>query len=432
MRTDMETATAHDASVKSVSPRSASELAEVLREANDHGRVITPVGGGTKQHIGNDPVEDGLKVQTSALRAVHHYDDGDLTVSVDAGMTIAEFQALLAEKRQFLPFDPMLPKQSTIGGVLAANAFGPMKAGFGGLRDFCIGIEFATADGLVAKAGGRVVKNVAGYDLMKLMIGSYGTLGVITSANFKVHPHPERTTTFVVEFEELASAMLCRDRLRQTIRGAYMAMEIISPRAHEYLREHLARDPDEYAPSNPVKQVSHWSVALRVSGSERVVARYRLDLTRDRVTEHADDVAFWSALSDFEVEVASRHRNAMVMYVSAPISEVKDVLAHAEAVAPEYTMLSASIGRITTGNLVVCFMPLAVDPPSAVAFANAVSALRGRVSRNVSIVAARCPEESKRHFDVWGGSPTDIRMMKAVKSAMDPKNILNRGRFIVG
>jgi FAD/FMN-containing dehydrogenase len=95
-------------------------------------------------------------------------------------------------------------------------------------------------------------------------------------------------------------------------------------------------------------------------------------------------------------------------------------------------MLSASIGRITAGNLVVCFMPLAVDPPSAVAFANAVSALRGRVSRNVSVVAARCPLESKRHFDVWGSTLTDLQMMKAVKSAMDPNNILNRGRFIVG
>jgi glycolate oxidase FAD binding subunit len=432
MSAEIETATAREIRAESVSPRSASELAEILRDANERGRLINPIGGGTKQHIGNEPVEGALKVNTRELRTVHHYDDSDLTVSVGAGMTVADFQALLAEKRQFLPFDPMLPKQATIGGVLAANAFGPMKAGFGGLRDFCIGVEFATADGLVAKAGGRVVKNVAGYDLMKLMIGSYGTLGVITSANFKVHPRPERTTTFVMQFEDIAAAMQSRDRLRQRIRGAYMAMEIISPRAHEYLREHVARDPDHYAPSKPVEQVSHWSVALRVSGSERVVARYRSELAGHRITEHADDLGLWSAVSDFEVEVASRHRNAMVMYVSAPISEVKDVLTHAEAVAPEYTMLSASIGRITTGNLVVCFMPLAVDPPSAVAFANAVSALRGRVSRNVSVMAARCPEESKRHFDVWGGSPTDIQMMKAVRSAMDPKKILNRGRFIVG
>jgi glycolate oxidase FAD binding subunit len=432
MSTEMETATVREARVEMVSPRSALELAEVLREANRENRVVTPVGGGTTQHIGNPPVEDALKLDTRELHAVHHYDPGDLTVSVGAGVTVSEFQTLLAEKRQFLPFDPMLPKQATIGGVLAANTFGPMKAGFGGLRDFCIGIEFATADGLVAKAGGRVVKNVAGYDLMKLMIGSFGTLGVITSANFKIYPRPERTTTFVMDFDDLASAIACRDRLRTSIRGAYLAMEIISPRAHEYLREHEARDPDHYAPSKPVEHVTHWSVALRVSGSDRVLARYRSELAGSHLTEHADDSAFWAVLSDFEVEVALRHRNAMVMYVSAPVSEVKDVLTHAEAIASEYTMLSASIGRITAGNLVVCFMPLAVDPPSAVAFANAVSALRGRVSRNVSVVAARCPLESKRHFDVWGSTLTDLQMMKAVKSAMDPNNILNRGRFIVG
>jgi glycolate oxidase FAD binding subunit len=416
--------------IREVSPASARELADILRDASAKMEVVVPLGGGTKQHIGFAVEEPQITLRTRRLDAVHHYDAGDLTLSVGAGMTLAKLQALLAEKGQFLPVDPMLPESATIGGLLASNSFGPLKAGYGGLRDFCIGIEFATADGLVAKAGGKVVKNVAGYDLMKLLIGSFGTLGVITSANFKVFPKPKQTTTFVADFATLAEAIAYRDRLRSTLRHAYMAMEIVSPRAHEYLVDQEVRDPDDYAPSQPVQQITHWSVATRVSGTGAVLERYRRELHSNLVHEIGHDADFWRRMSNFEVRVTGTHRNAMVLYASAPIAEVESVITAAERVAPEYTMLFAGVGRITTGNLVLALMPLAVDPPSAVAFANAVSALRGQVSRNVSILAARCPDESKLHFDVWGATPTDIPLMRSVRAALDPNSILNRGRYI--
>lgn len=416
--------------VREVSPTAAREVADLLREANEKREVVVPFGGGTKQHIGSAVEDPQITLRTNRLHHVHHYDAGDLTVSVGAGMTLAKLQALLAEKGQFLPVDPMLPDSATIGGLLATNSFGPLKAGYGGLRDFCIGIEFATADGLVAKAGGKVVKNVAGYDLMKLLIGSYGTLGVITSANFKVFPKPKQSTTFVADFVTLADAIAYRDRLRAMLRHAYMAMEIISPRAHEYLVDQEFRDPDDYAPSQPVQQITHWSVATRVSGSGAVLDRYRRELHNDSIHEIGNNADFWRRMSDFEVRVTATHRNAMVLYASAPIAEVESVISAAERVAPEYTMLFAGVGRITTGNLVLALMPLAVDPPSAVAFANAVSALRGQVSGHVSILAARCPDESKLHFDVWGDTPTDIPLMKSVRAALDPHSIINRGRYI--
>jgi glycolate oxidase FAD binding subunit len=414
-----------------VSPTSAREVADVLRHASEKREVVVPYGGGTKQHVGFAVEDPRITLRTRHLDQIHHYDSGDLTVGVGGGMALAKLQAILADKGQFLPVDPMLPDSATIGGLLATNSFGPLKAGYGGLRDFCIGIEYATADGLVAKAGGKVVKNVAGYDLMKLLIGSYGTLGVITSANFKVYPKPQQTTTFVADFATLTDAIAYRDRLRTMLRHAYMAMEIISPRAHEYLVDQEVRDPDDYAPSQPVQQITHWSMATRVSASGAVLGRYRRELRTDAIHEIRHDADFWRRMSDFEVRVTATHRNAMALYASAPIAEVESIITAAERVAPEYTMLFAGIGRVTTGNLVLCMMPLAVDPPSAVAFANAVSALRGQVSRNVSIVAARCPEESKLHFDVWGGSPNDRALMKSVRASLDPHAILNRGRYII-
>jgi glycolate oxidase FAD binding subunit len=418
--------------VERAAPTSSQEVAEFLRDQNAAGVTVLPLGGGTKQHIGRKPAAQSVELSLRGLDQTLFYDPGDLTIGVGAGMTLEHLQRVLGERGQFLPLDPMLPSQATIGGILATNAHGPFKSGFGGVRDFCIGIEFATADGLIAKGGGRVVKNVAGYDLMKLIIGSYGTLGVITSANFKVFPKPARTHTFIVKFDKLSDLVGYRRRLRATFGSAFMATELISPRAHEYLSDHVARDPDFYAPSAPVRAVTHWSLAVRVSGSDNVVARYRRDLAGERVEEVEDDSEFWARLSDFEVNVHARHRNAMVLYVNSPLSEIESVLAAADEVAPQCTMLNACTGRATTGNLVVCFMPLAVDPPSAVAFANAVSAFRGRLSSRVSVVAARCPEESKDHFDVWGATPTDISMMSALKRTLDPKNILNRRRFIVG
>jgi glycolate oxidase FAD binding subunit len=418
--------------VERVAPTSPKQLAEFVGEQNAAGLPIVPIGGGTKQHIGRKIARNSIELSLRALDQVLFYDPGDLTIGVGAGMTLRHLQQVLGERKQFLPLDPMLPSQATIGGILATNAHGPLKSGFGGVRDFCIGLEFVTADGLIGKGGGRVVKNVAGYDLMKLMIGSYGTLGVITSANFKVFPKPLRTHTFVARFEKLSDLLGYRRRLRTTFGSSFIAMELISPRAHEYLSDDAVRDPDFYAPSAPVRAVAHWSLAVRVSESDNVISRYRRDLKCESIEEIEDDAQFWARLSDFELSVHARHRNAMALYVSSPLSEMESVLAAADEVAPLYTMLNATIGRAATGNLVVCFMPLAVDPPSAVAFANAVSAFRGRLSNRVSVVAARCPEESKDHFDVWGATPTSTSTMSAIKRALDPKNILNRGRFIVG
>ena len=420
------------AEIAAIAPKSSSEVGDILRDCAEKKTCVVPVGGGTKQHIGRAAEAESLKLSTEHLNAIHHFDPGDLTVGVGAGMTIEELQALLAQRGQFLPLDPMLPAQATVGGILASNAHGPLRAGYGSVRDFCIGIGFVTASGEIAHGGGKVVKNVAGYDLMKLMIGGYGTLGVITAANFKVFPKPQRTHTFVARFQKMDDALGYRRRLRTSLGSSFMAMEIISPRAHEYLAEHIARDPDDYSPAAPVQPIDHWSLALRVTGSDAVIARYRRELHSEHVEEVADDQDFWQRLSNFEIAIYQRHRNAMVMYVNSPLAEMSSVLTAAAQVAPEFTMLHAAIGRAATGNLVVCFMPLAVDPPSAMAFANAASAFRGRLSQQVSVLVARCPEESKDRFDVWGSTPTDLAMMRAVKAAMDPQDILNRGRFIVG
>jgi glycolate oxidase FAD binding subunit len=327
----------------------------------------------------------------------------------------------------------MLPERATIGGVLATNSNGPMRAGFGGVRDYCIGVNFVTGDGKIAKGGGRVVKNVAGYDMMKLMIGSMGSLGIMTSANFKVFPLPQQTCTFVCECADLTEAIAFRDRVVSSPLSP-MCLELISPRAQEYLIEQPdVRDPDHYAPLAGLKPSQPWQVVVRAGGSDAVLKRYRTELgsavTRDVTGKQESDL--WRAISDFEEKILERHRNAMVVNVSVTISGAQQAYEAAEQSAVEHNLLSACVGRATVGSLVFAFMPLGVDPPSAMQFANVASSLRGRLPKDVSAVVVRCPREAKDRFNVWGTSPNDLAIMRGVRAAMDPKRVLNRGRFIV-
>ncbi len=417
-----------------VSPASAEEAAQVLAFANSRDLVVAPAGGMTKQDIGGVPERIDILLSTQRLGGIEHYDPGDLTIGVNAGMTFGDVQRTLGEHLQWLPYDVAHLDHATVGGCVATGAAGPLKHGFGGLRDFCIGVQFVTADGKVAKGGGRVVKNVAGYDLMKLMNGSFGTLAIITRAAFKVFPRPRQTRSFICNFKSLDEALQFRTRLFQSPL-TFLSMELISPRGPEYLSEPKApHDPDTYTPTTPVALTpTVWQIALRAAGSDNVLARYERELG-SAVTaklDGASEESFWNMVAWFEQNVLARHRNALVIYTHLNIQNVGPALHALERVAPDYNFIPAVVGRAATGNLVVAFVPLSVDPPSAMQYANCVSAYRGMLPQGSSAEVAHCPVEAKGHFDLWGTSTSDVAMMRAVKKAIDPKNILNRGRFII-
>jgi glycolate oxidase FAD binding subunit len=417
-----------------VYPGSPEQAAAILRLANERDLVVAPAGGFTKQQIGGVPERVDILLRLTRLNKIEQYDPGDLTISVAAGMNFELMQNELAQHHQWVPCDAAQLDQATIGGLMATGAAGPLKSTFGHMRDFCIGVQFVTVDGKVAKGGGRVVKNVAGYDLMKLMAGSYGSLAVITRANFKVFPRPRQTRTFVCSFSSLDEALEFRTRVFKSPLTP-MCMEILSPRAPEYLGDPgLVHDPDDYAPEKPVTlPAAEWQIVLRAAGSDNVLARYARELGSavTRTLEGAEEEKFWKHISNFEQSVLARHRNAMVIYTHLTIQGVGPALQALERAAPDYNLIPAAVGRAATGNLVLAFIPLAVDPPSAMQYANCVSAFRGMLPPGSSAEVAQCPAEAKLHFDVWGTTPTNVAMMRAVKRAIDPKNILNRGRFIV-
>jgi glycolate oxidase FAD binding subunit len=309
-----------------------------------------------------------------------------------------------------------------------------LRTAFGGLRDFCIGISFITGDGANARGGGRVVKNVAGYDLMKLIIGSYGSLGVIVSANFKLFPMPQQTMTCMCEFDSgIELFHFCDNLLKSPL--SPLSAEIISPPAVEYLSDAAPRDPDSWAPTAPVAASEpRWQLAVRFSGSDRVLARCRKEVGSCASHElvASEEQSFWTKLRDFEETVVKPHRNAMVFHVEVPIAESRAAIEAAQTAAIDYNFVAATVGRATLGSFVIAFVPVAIDPPAVTQFAGAASDFRSHLSRSASAIAVRCPLEAKQHFDVWGSSPTDLQLMQKIKRALDPKGILNRGRFLTG
>src|SRR6476620_3735052 len=289
-----------------VYPGSADEVGAILHLATARDLVVAPAGGLTKQQIGCVPERIDILLSTTRLNKVEEYDPGDLTIAVQAGMPFAEMQRQLGEHQQWVPCDASSLEHATVGGLLATGAAGPLKSTFGHMRDFCIGIQFVTADGKVVKGGGRVVKNVAGYDLMKLLTGSYGSLAVITRANFKVFPRPRQTRAFLCSFGSLEEALQFRTRVFQSPLTP-MCMEILSPRAPEYLCDpQPVQDPDDYTPGQPVSLPAvEWQIVLRAAGSDNVLARYSRELGSavTRTLEGAAEERFWSWVSHFEQNV---------------------------------------------------------------------------------------------------------------------------------
>lgn len=415
-----------------VRPQNPEEIAAVLRVAGAENWTVVPFGGGTRQQVGRKPEAVDIVLSTERLNRIEVYDPGDLTISLQAGVRVSSAIGACSEHRQLLPIES--PPGSTIAGALATGVSGPLRTAFGGLRDFCIGLSFISGDGASGRGGGRVVKNVAGYDLMKLMIGSYGSLGVIVSANFKLFPAPQQTMTSVCEFKTAAEIFLFRDRLLKSPLSP-LCVEIISPLALDCLSDAEPRDPDSWAPNFPGdRSECNWRVALRFSGSDRVLARCRQELAscvvREIVSIEEDDL--WTKLRDFELRVIKRHRNAMIFQVDVPIAESEAALTAAQESATDHNFTTAIIGRVMLGSLMIAFLPLAIDPPSVTQFAGAASTFRSRLGRASSAIVLRCPHEAKQHFDVWGSTPTDLELMQKIKHALDPKGILNRGRFLTG
>src|ERR1700680_1357268 len=281
-------------------PRSPQELASRLVEANSKRQSITVCGNSTKTLMGGPIQDSDTTITTSCLNRVLEYDPRDLVVSVEAGISYRELSRLLAGHRQMIPLDPPFWDRATIGGLVAANTSGPRRRLYGSARDLVIGSAFATLEGKLIRSGGLVVKNVAGLDMAKRMIGLFGTLAAIAVVNFRVHPTPEGTRTFVQQFDQIAGVMAARNQVLQSR---------LQPTAIDIL-----------------KSSAGYQLLIQAAGSRRVLDRYSREFEGAQALEGEEEEVLWQKIRELTPQFLVEHEDAAVMRVSCALSDVGRVL----------------------------------------------------------------------------------------------------------
>ncbi len=354
-------------------PATAEELAQRLHEADAARLAVVPIGGGRASAMGNPLERCDVELHTSRLDRVLEHSQGDMVVSVEAGITLESLQSELAKKGQFLPLDPFNSPGHSIGGLLATGWTGPLRQRFGSPRDFLIGIRVALPDGRLASAGGRVVKNVSGYDMMKLHFGAFGSLGVIVAASFKVFPKALHDVTVEASCSSFDEALAASEQA--------LALPL--------------------APA-----------ALEVFSSCRVLARFLG--SRDAVNRMVAELG-WAPADPAVWAEHSRNGPSSWARIAIPRHKVRGTLQALPTGAQWWA--SPGVGIVNW---------------SITGGAGSVREARAAAeSAGGSLVIMAAPMDLRREVGAWGGRPPTLELMEKLKTAFDPGRTLNPGRFVI-
>jgi glycolate dehydrogenase FAD-binding subunit len=397
-----------------VTPSDAAAAAATLATCSRDGAAVVIVGGSTLQSLGNAPRRCDVALHTSGLRGVRDYDPRDMTAGIEAGTTLAEVARVLGEHGQWIPFDAPLPARATIGGTLAAGWAGPRRGAYGRPRDLVIGSTVALTDGTLARAGGMVVKNVTGYDMSKLYVGSLGTLGLIVRANFKTLSRPAARRLAVAPL-----GVERRDRALAAIGG--LAIEPVAALVVDGFPR-VARYPG-----------ATLRLVLLFEGSEAVVERGTRDarsalgkvgiaetLLHDGETAEHDFGEIVDAYVDAHGERTLAYRSTGLPSTAWARSRT------AHALAREHGLHAESIADVRTGDAILRFSARTVA-----AFATKIVGFDADVRRaydHVTVLAGGAALRAS--IDAWGAEPSTIATMRAIKAHFDPAGILAPGRYV--
>jgi len=391
-------------------PRGPEEVSAALRICAEAGASVIPWGGGTTQGLGNIPRQVDVVIRMDRLALLIEHDDANLTASAQAGMKVATLQEISGQRNQFLAIDPPHPRQASIGGLVAANTNGLRRMSYGSVRDLVIGMKMVLATGKHIKAGGKVVKNVAGYDMCKLFVGSFGTLGIITEVTFKMAPVPESAATVVARGPLVGTMQLGEEVMRSLLLPAAVAI--------------LNREAAQA--TQVASEMS--AVAVWAEGFEEAVARHLRD-----VQEMAGKIGLAS-----EILREEHHRRLW--------ERVRDFGADGDGVLYRITVPLASVAQVVTA----IDQWRAAEPPARIivhAGSGTLWLLTDAGRAGVELfprltalahehgghgIMAAAPPALKEGVDVWGPPPSAVAIMREVKRQFDPQGILNPGRLLAG
>ncbi len=375
----------------SIKPQTAAELAATLAAAAEADRTITIGGAFSKQCMGGPACPSAVNISTASLRRVLQYEPQDLTISVEAGLPWHELQEVLSRHGQMIPLDPPFFDTATVGGVIAANSSGPRRRLYGTARDIVIGMKFATLEGKLVQSGGMVVKNVAGLDMAKLMIGSFGTLAAIAAVNFKLVPMPALTRTFTLAFEDLDRAIAGRDRI---LRG------VLQPAAIDLLNP----------PASARAGRSGWLLLVHAGGNRAAMDRYSREIAGAEELEGAAEDGLWRVVREFVPNWMGEDERRAVVRCSTTLAALAGVLRSLEVPA---------IARAGSGVCYACFRDIAF----------AAGWLAEAAERGWKAVIEFAASSDKPGVELWPVAGGDLAVMEKIKSLFDPKRLLNRGRL---
>jgi len=415
-------------------PSSSAEVVEIIRFAKSEKLAVIPCGNGTKLGIGMPPARYDIALDMTGLNQIAYYDPGDLTLSVDAGVNLTELAEALGKQKQFVPLAVPFFDECTVGGAIASNIGSTLRPRYGTARDFLLGAEFVNGAGTFTKSGGRVVKNVTGYDLHKLLIGSLGTLGAITRLNFRTFPLSESYGHLVSAFSSVDSivrlqAMVSRSPL------APSSFDILGPEAAQRVAE-FKDNRDSALPSWFTRGM--WHVSIGFEGTEKVLRRYSSELVQiaqkcgarsSHLLEKSDDESLGGGVRELVNLLSFSGPAATIFKIDTFRCFTPDVPA-LSALAARFAIPSYIFAN-SSGPLYFALAPHDLDDKSLGSLARIASGIyEYAAAHNGSASILFCPTPLKRVVNVWGPARNDAALMRRVKTAFDPQNIFAPGRFV--
>ncbi len=397
-----------------VTPANVEELAAVLRECDAAGEAVVVVGGATLQSLGHAPSRYDVALKTTALARILEYEYRDLTIAVEAGLTVSKLEKTLAKRGQFVPLDAPSAARSTVGGVLASGWLGPRRAKYGSPRDFVIGTTIVLADGTISKAGGMVVKNSTGYDLSRFYCGSLGTLGVLVRANFKTLPSPESRRVALAALPE-------RTRRRAM---EHLGSLDIEPAAVLAIAG-FADDIDGH-------DGHEGRIFLLFEGSTASVDRATRELRSALSSAGVPETTLFNAgagaaLARLVDAYVIRLGDRSVTYRSRGLpGDLFDRTETIARLAQREGLRLELIEDVCTGD-VIARASTPVSGQLAERIGQFDSLLHSSLPR-VSVLTA--PEALRGDLAMWGAPPPALELMRAIKAQFDPNATLAPGRFV--
>ena len=446
-------------------PASAEQVAEIVRFAALEKLTLIPCGHRTKLEIGMPPSRYDIALDMTGLHQIAHYDPGDLTLSVDAGANFNDLAAPLYKQKQFLPLSVPFYFESTIGGIIASGVDSSLRHSYGTARDFLIGAEFVDGTGRLCKSGGRVVKNVTGYDLHKLLIGSLGTLAVITRLNFRTFPAAPASRGFIISFRNHEDALLFSNLVeRSPVRAA--SVDLVSPQLMQLFLEAEKHSPEP--PAAPLQgkfPEDSWHLCISVEGTPEVCERASREFAQLAASSSAKPTQFvtlnesegadlWHYLGQSIPLLLEACPFAAIFKISTIPARLTPLLQQLCALARQASLPHAVLAR-TCGVLYFALLPDSSNDAALPDLTQAIAHIFFRCESERAFASLLwCPSQLKRQINIWGPKfvtpahpgrahnrsvpssadcvigRTDIPLMRRLKSAFDPQNIFAPGRFL--